>query len=59
MERARHLRLVREDKPESKRLVLNFYCTNKKEGELIRYLSDLLSDVVGPYSIVKEVDGPG
>jgi len=50
--------LVREDKPESKRLVLNFYCTNKKEGELIRYLSDLLSDVVGPYSIVKEVDGP-
>lgn len=53
-----HLRLVRQDKAEPKRLVLNFCCTNKKEGELIRYLSDLLSDVVGPHAIVKEVDGP-
>lgn len=55
----RHLRLVREDKAEPKRLVLNFCSTNKKESELIQYLSDLLSDVVGPHVIVKEVDGPG
>lgn len=55
----RHLRLVKEDKLKSKRLVLNFCCTDKKEGELISYLSDLLSDIVGPHVIVKEVDGPG
>jgi len=51
--------LVKEDKLKSKRLVLNFCCTDKKEGELISYLSDLLSDIVGPHVIVKEVDGPG